>query len=84
MAAEGSPCDNNGPRSDTADPGQEAGESLQKRAESMYQRGKLGECLMILEAAEAHNQEEPRQKLVVQMHIAARSRDWWKVGLLCL
>lgn len=57
----------------------ETEEGLQERAKTMYEAGKLGECLLVLEAAEAHGQKDARQKLVVQMHIAARNREWWKV-----
>lgn len=63
---------------------QDKDEDLLQRAELLYSKGKLGECLMILEADSAHRKEQdPRQKLVVQMHIAARNKEWRKVGQKC-
>lgn len=60
---------------------QDKDEDLLQRAELLYGKGKLGECLMILEADSAQRKEQdPRQKLVVQMHIAARNKEWRKVG----
>lgn len=54
-------------------------ESFQDKAKRLFDGGKLGESLLVLNAAEAHGQADSRQKLIVQMHISARHRDWWKV-----
>lgn len=74
-------CDTSGKARPTEDETLENEEDLQRRAEHLYNKGKLGECLMVLEAASAQKKEQdPRQKLVLQMHIAARNREWRKVG----
>ena len=73
-------CDTSG-EAGPADGTQKKDEDLQQRAEHLYDKGKLGECLMVLEAASAQRKEhDPRQKLIVQMHVAARNREWKKVG----
>lgn len=60
-------------------------QELPSLAEKMYRKGKLGDCLLILEAGTQHGLTDTRQKLIVQMHIAARSRDWWKVpAFICM
>ena len=74
-------CDDSGEARPTEGEARKKGEDLQQKAEHLYNKGKLGECLMVLEAASAQRKEhDPRQKLVVQMHIAARNREWRKVG----
>lgn len=57
-------------------------EDLLDLAEQMYEKGKLGDCLVILEAAEAGGspgEQIGRQKLVIKMHIGAKNKEWWKV-----
>lgn len=57
--------------------------SLSELAEKLFVAGKLGESLVVLEAAKTDGslQKEliERQKMVVQMHASAQRKDWWKV-----
>lgn len=64
------------------DDGKKEPEDLLALAEQLYEKGKLGECLVVLEAAKAGGspgEQVGRQRLVVQMHIAAKNKEWWKV-----
>ena len=59
-------------------------EDLLALAEQLYEKGKLGECLVVLEAAKAGGspgEQVGRQRLVVQMQIAAKNKEWWKVSV---
>jgi hypothetical protein len=65
-------------RDDTED----KAENLLALAEQMYEKGKLGDCLVILEALDVGSSpggQIGRQKLVVKMHIGAKNKEWWKV-----
>lgn len=57
--------------------------NLSELAEELFVAGKLGECLVVLEAAKTdgslRRELVERQKMVVQMHASAQRKDWWKV-----
>lgn len=60
-------------------------QNLSELATDLFVAGKLGECLVVLEAAKTdgtlQKEDIERQKLVVQMHTSAQRKDWWKVCL---
>ena len=49
----------------------------------MFEAGKFGECLVILQAAKAGglpSQQLDTQKMIVHMHLYAERKDWWKAS----
>lgn len=65
------------------EPTDEAPEDLLSLAKRAFEAGKLGDCMVALEAGKAGGSlpeaQIDRQKLIVRMHILAERKEWWKV-----